>query len=204
MELCKRDRLYCFDFDDTVATTGSRIWTTAGPKTTSEYALEKPPLHPERPFRELEDVDACELRPAPFLEVFGQALREQSPVAIITARANDPEDLRRLVLRAAQLVGSPLHDRVHIYCCNSPAWSLPGDTREERKCAAILDFVKSYPQAVSVGFSDDDPQNLRAVHALFQDMSKAAPHVKWRTYACGAAAAEKVDAAPRADSRADL
>jgi hypothetical protein len=188
-------RLFCFDFDDTVATTCHRVWTTEGPLSTSEYAAKKFPLHPSEPFREFHDVDGCDLRPAPFLEVFAQALAVGSPVAVITARANDPEDFRRLVARAATMAGGELHGRVHLYCCNAPSWSLPGKTREERKCAAILDFVSRYPEAVSVGFSDDDPQNILAVQGLFRHLAVTVPHVKWRTYACGAAANADASAA---------
>lgn len=183
-----RNKLYCFDFDDTVATTGSRIWTVDGPMTTYEYAMKKPLLCGENPFRELYDVDNCELMPAPFHACFIKALVDKSPVAIVTARNNDPVDFRRLATRAAVLGGTNLHEDVYIYCCNSPCWSLPGETREERKCAAILDFVERYPDAVSVGFSDDDMQNFLAVSALFERLSIEVPRLKWRTYACGGAA----------------
>lgn len=191
-------RLYVFDFDDTIATTGHRIWTTAGPMSTSEYAAKKEPLHPMEPFREFDDVDGCDLKPAPYLGVFGKALSDGSPVAIVTARANDPEEFRRLVARAAAMTGAKLHEQVHIYCCNTPTWALPGDSREDRKCAAILDFVAKYPRAVSVGFSDDDPGNLQAVQKLFRALSHASPQIKWRTYACGASAAAAAPSSPSA------
>jgi len=199
------ERLYCFDFDDTIASTNCRIWTVTGPVSTEEYAtMKKQPLCRDSPFREFDDVDGCDVRPAPYLATFVEALVEGSPIAIITARDHDPKNFLRLVERAAKMRGAVLHDRVHLYCCNWPGWALPGRTREERKCAAILDFVGRYPGAVSVGFSDDDPENIRAVRTLFDRLSSEAPHLKWRIYPCGAAAAEerKDAAASREDARA--
>lgn len=186
----ERRRLYCFDFDDTLVTTDARIWTVDGPMSTREYAAKKKELFSDNPFREFDDVDSCKITPVAFYDVFIQALRNESPIAIITARDNNPIDFKRLVSRAAALSGGELHERVHLYCCNSPNWSLPGKTREERKCAAILDFVAQYPNAVSVGFSDDDPQNYHSVRLLFERLSLSNPQLKWRTYPCGAAASE--------------
>lgn len=179
--------LYCFDFDDTIVVSSSRIWTEQGPLTTEEYAATRAPLCPVDPFREFRDVEACTLEPGPFHHVFIRALVSKAPVAIITARDHDSSDMRTLITRAARLGGAELHADVHMYCCSSPDWALDGSTRPARKCAAILDFVSKYPEARSVGFSDDDPENCSAVTALFQVMQKRYERTKWKVFPCGLA-----------------
>jgi hypothetical protein len=186
-------KLYCFDYDDTLASTDTKIWTLDGPLSTSEFARNLSAPLERNPFRDFEGshVDDCVLSPAPYLEAFAQALKEGSPVAIITARAHDEESFRRLVLRTAKMAGAEeVHEKLHLYCCGSPSWPFGGKNREDRKCAAILNFLSLYPSAESVGFSDDDPGNIDAVSALFSELEVRRPWTKYRIYPCGFAAEE--------------
>ena len=183
-------RLYCFDFDDTIATTDVRVWTVNGPVSTASFALQKTPnLSTSDPFREFDNIDGCVLSAAPCTHKFREALLLRQPIAIVTARANDPQQFRRLVERAAlELCGvAALPGLVHIYCCNWPGWSLGGASRQERKCRAVIDFLYRYPQAISVGFSDDDVSNLDVMEQLFERFRSECPQVKFRTYSAAPA-----------------
>ncbi len=183
-------RLYCFDFDDNVARTDARIWTALGPVSTAAFALDKSAPLADGAFREFEGphLDACRLEPCEHLPALVEALRLGEPVAVVTARAHDPADFRRLLERAARLGGAELHERVHLYCCGWSQWALGGETRGERKRAAVLDFLAQYPDAVAFGFSDDDPDNVAAVRALFPELAQQRPRLKLRLYPSGAAA----------------
>jgi hypothetical protein len=52
--------------------------------------------------------------------------------------------------------------------CNSCDFPHAGITTEERKISSIAHFISNHPTAKSVGFSDDDPENLNAVRDFFR------------------------------------
>jgi hypothetical protein len=182
-------KLYCFDFDDNIVRTDSKVWTLDGPKTTAELASHHSGNGDlrlaEEAFREFsaDHVDTCKITPGPFLSTLGRAIDEVSPIAIISARSMKEGDFRRLVARATrELLGRELHDCVHIYCCNQNDWPFPGKGAAERKCAAVVHFLLQYPQAISIGFSDDDPKNLSAMRGLFAGLSVARRDLHCRVY----------------------
>jgi hypothetical protein len=183
---CKT-KLYCFDFDDNIVHTDSKVWTLDGPKTTAELASHHhhPARLAEEAFREFsaDHIDTCKIAPGPFLNTLGRAIDEMSPIAIISARGMKESDFRRLVARSTrELLGRELHDFVHIYCCNRDDWSLPGKEAAARKCAAVVHFLLQYPQAISIGFSDDDPKNLIAMRGLFAGLTVVRRDLHCRVY----------------------
>lgn len=181
-------KLYSFDFDDTVVVTNSRIWTTEGPKTTAELAsLSSHVKLDANPFREFgaDTIDTCTIAPGPYLHRLAEALNEKSPIAIISARSLTAVNFRRLLERATlELLNKPLHDKMHFYSCNSPDWDLPGsdDAAFSRKCAAVVHFTTLYPEATSIGFSDDDPKNLIAMRGLFAGLQVMRPDLRYHIY----------------------
>lgn len=196
-----KTKLYCFDFDDTVCQTDSRVWTEDGPKTTAELASlstlggEEVRLA-DRAFREFaaDYIDSCQIIPGPFLDTLGRAIDEGSPIAIVSARSMKEDDFRRLVGRAVQeLLGRELHEHVHLYCCNREDWTLPGKEAPARKCAAVAHFLLQYPQAASIGFSDDDPKNLAAMRGLFAGLKVVCPDLHCRVYDALQAASSSSD-----------
>ena len=182
-------RLYCFDFDDTLAVTSSRILTKSGPLTSREYAERKSFVCVEDGgFSEFEDPEA-DLYPGPCCEVFLGALKSRSPIAVVTARSIPREGLKRMLSRLVDASGhSDLNpDYVQVYSCGSSDFSTE-EVRSRpagaRKAWAVLDFLTRNPQAASIGFSDDDADNLAQVSELFEQIGPQFPRVRFRLYKC--------------------
>ena len=180
-------RLYGFDLDDNVLATSACIRTQEGRLSTRDYAEKRAHVSLARDaFVEFAEVETCTMRAAPCLPVLARALEEGSPVAIITARSNTEDELRRLLERASGLGLPALHSAVHVYCCNSEEFAerFRAETAsvEDRKCLALRDFLARYPSAASLGFSDDDWRNLATVSRLFRELQVSHPDLKCRLY----------------------
>ena len=176
-------RLYIFDLDDTVVHTSSKVHTDEGALSTWEYARRRGRVSLRADaFREMAGVPTT-VRPGPYFQTFLEALDQRSPVAVVTARAAAKEDAAEIMRRVVVAGGRAPEaaDAVTTYCCNAPDFPA-GGTQEERKAWAVGAFVERHPDAVSVGFSDDDHGNLRAVRELFGRMAQERPGVRFRIY----------------------
>jgi hypothetical protein len=148
------------------------VRTTRGFLTTKQYAqvnLATVRLRQDA-FFEFQDIQ-CSLQPAPYFKKFIEALQQGSPVIVISARALEHSLFRKLVSRAAALGGERLSANVQVVCANSKqSLRRYGRLNKDvmaRKVAILKDFIQRHPRGKSVGFSDDDPKNLRAVQQAF-------------------------------------
>lgn len=183
--------LYAFDLDDNIVTTDACVRCATGRRIpTRAFASMRHKVRLGRnAFAEFQKVRTCALQPAPCFPQFIGALTGGHPVAIITARSNTPTELRSLLARALSETGSGAITQslrhVRIYCCNSPGFikRFPAESLEERKYAALQDFIHKFPAAKSVGFSDDDAANLRGAAKLFRLLRRTThPKTKFRLY----------------------
>ena len=178
-------KLYAFDLDDNVIYTNAKIRTCEmGRIDTRTYAKFRDSVTlGVDAFKELLDVQTCELYDAPCLTAFCKALKKNSPVAIITARSNEEKDIRLLLSRK---ISDTNLENVHIYCCNSldfiTRFNAEHESTQERKSIALQHFLSLYPYATSLGFSDDDDRNLTQVHKLFVQLKKERPDVNFCLY----------------------
>lgn len=168
-------KLYVFDFDDNVAVTNATIRTQQGRISTAAYAMASPGSLSlrEDAFVEFTRWRTCTLVPGPFFDTFVRALEEKAPVAVISARSHNQKEFRKLLRRTAKLGGQQLNCNVTGYCVNN------GGIRKRYgkimqtaglKVKVLRDFLKRYPRSWSLGFSDDDPKNLRVMRkALRQE-----------------------------------
>lgn len=180
-------KLYGFDLDDNVLATNACIRTQEGRLSTRDYAEKRAHVAlATDAFVEFAEVETCSIRAGPCLPVLAQALQEGSPVAIITARSNTEDELRRLLVRTTALGLPSLHSAVHLYCCNSEEFTerfrAQAASLEDRKCLALRDFLAHYPSAASLGYSDDDCRNLTTVSRLFRELQTSHPQLKCRVY----------------------
>jgi hypothetical protein len=159
------DKLYIFDFDDTIVSTSSRIVASDGKTcSTKEYVhLKHDLVLTSDSFIDLENEN-CDVKPAKYFDVFIEAVTSGCHVAIVTARSQSKESMTKLINRS---FNANFGDRVTTYMCNSKDFPHTGFTTEERKISSIAHFISSHPTAKSVGFSDDDPANLNAVRDFF-------------------------------------
>ena len=143
-------KLYAFDFDDSLAYTDNVVRTRSGEAiSTLAYAREKPELAAD-PFANFLDVRDTKVKRGPTFVKFERANTEGNPVAIISARSNEPEDFETLlkkmatgnyedcsdvlknVFEALPRGGSPvattsvymLPYNLHLYPCNSAAFAV--------------------------------------------------------------------------------
>ena len=159
-------KLYSFDFDDTIVATDCKILTNFGFVSTAQFASGKFSAISFDDFKRLD----CSIEPSFFFNTFITALKLKHPVSIITARSNSKEEIEILLKRVADMGGAQLHEDIHIYPCNSEGFQFQGST-SERKCQSLLDFANNYPDAESIGFSDDDNDNIECVSKFFQNMN---------------------------------
>ena len=95
-------KLYAFDLDDTLIVTDSHIRTTRGRLSTAEFAEQRETATlADDAFVEFSRIRTCHWTPAPCFRKFVQALCDNAPIAIITARGNDEEDVRALLVQVA-------------------------------------------------------------------------------------------------------
>ena len=182
-------KLYAFDFDDSLVYTDNVIRTSTGADvSTLEYARETPKLGKD-PFLNFLDVERTSLVRGPTFDKFARAAKEGSPIAIISARSNEPSDFNLLL----QKMLTPCDDEkvevkeeIHMYLCNSEDFErkFPGCPVSigERKCAALEHFFRMHPTAYSMGFSDDDGANLEEVRKLFGRLGGEHPTVRFKIY----------------------
>jgi hypothetical protein len=184
--------LYTFDFDDNICTTPQCIRTVSGRVSTKDYAILRPSLQlAEDAFVELSD-EALSQEPinyirAPSWSKFVEALKEKQPVAIVTARANSETAMRQFVNKITNIEGLVLHGNTHIYCCNSKEFELlfeidPLTPVPTRKALALQHFISQYSSCSSVGYSDDDLNNVQAIQELFETLKCSYTNIKFRTY----------------------
>ena len=173
-----------FDLDDTLVHTDCCIRTSAGRLTTRDYARLRGTVDlSDDAFVEFSDP-SCDFSLGPYFGSFVAAIREGSPIAVITARAMRADDMRKLLDRVASRGDCSLQGaKLQVYCCNEADFPGEGETLEERKAWAVRNFVQQHPCAVSAGFSDDDATNLSSVASVFNDLQASRPEVKFRVYA---------------------
>jgi hypothetical protein len=159
------DKLYVFDFDDTIVSTSSRIVASDGKTfSTKEFVhLKHDIVLTADSFLDFENED-CDVKPAKYFDVFIEAVTSGYHVAIVTARSHSKECMTKLINRSCN---ANFGNQVTTYMCNSKEFPHAGLTTEERKISSIAHFISSHPTAKSVGFSDDDPANLNAVREFF-------------------------------------
>ena len=91
----------------------------------------------------------------------------------MTSRSNSGDEIRTLLSCVVDTKDISKLLELDIYCCGdvSRLIFLNIASSEERKCAAIEDFLQKHPYASTILFSDDDKYNLRKVEALFRKLS---------------------------------
>jgi hypothetical protein len=185
-------KLYCFDFDDCLVTTTNCIRTESGPISTAEFAKKKHDvtLLPDA-FADFDFIESTTMVKAPAFFKFERAIQEGNPIAIITARSNNVEDFDMLLGKALRLSTTlPSHAlrcaNITVYSCNSMEFAsdfaCADLSNQDKKRIAISNFVAKYPNAKSVGFSDDDPDNIVAIRSVFRDMQNKYPCMSYHLY----------------------
>ena len=171
--------LYAFDLDDTLVVTDSCIRTAQGRLSTADFAKQRETVTlADDAFVEFSRIRDCRWTPAPCFGRFIQALRENAPIAIVTARGNEEVDVRAFLEEAAASASAAIHPYVHIYCCNNPEFVQRTGTCtsiEARKQFALSHFLAQYPSAQSIEFSDDDLSNLAAIRDFFTQLRHSKP-----------------------------
>lgn len=178
--------LYAFDFDDTLVTTSSRIWTgDSVALTTAQYAAldPAPPLAPDA-FREFcgPVPHNCHIQPAAAWDVFTETVRKSQPVAVVTSRAHNLDDFARFFFdRVCLELGCPEASRklVRLYTVHSQDfqqlmpptdWDSPTAVR---KCLALQHFAAQFSGGTHrVQFHEDDAQVLSHMERVFAEQGR--------------------------------
>ena len=156
--------LYIFDFDDTLATTDSRVVDTTSNKelTTAEYDVEKrnnpnfdPKTYDFSQFDTMMNPDMIEKT----LNKLITALNSGHSAAILTARANS-EPVRTLLLQKYRIF-------VPVIAVNDPKYGHLGEKDGEKKA----NWIKNQIEAgfTRIFFYDDSKNNIKAVQNLRND-----------------------------------
>ena len=169
-------KLYAFDFDDNIAATDACIRTSQGRISTAAYAGARAGAHTllADAFVEFTRWRACKLSRGPFFDTFLRALDEKAPVVVISARSLNQRDFRALLRRAAALATKRLNGKVQAFCVNNARTRTRFGAHlctADLKAKILLHFLKRRPMSWSLGFSDDDPVNLKAMRKALRLVS---------------------------------
>lgn len=170
-------KLYAFDFDDNIAVTDARIRTTGGALSTAAYAtaIKGSFALQKDAFIDFAKWRRCRIKPGPFFDTFLRALDERAPVVVISARGHNQREFRALLKRAAALGRRRLNSNVSGFCVNNAGVrNLHGKTLSvsDLKVKVLRHFLKGRPRSWSLGFSDDDRSNLRAMRRALRGESE--------------------------------
>ena len=138
----------------------------------------------------VESCMRCKIKRAKYYDKFIECMTNNKHICVITARSHPNKGLKIIIKRILQKVKLPLYfnNRVKLYCVNNKHFSniinkfmkkkrwpiktanaakqLRDDIKKNRidtcikKRIALLDFTTMHPNAVTIGFSDDDNNNL--------------------------------------------